>query len=331
MGSKMWPLSSPRHPKHFLPLIGDKSLFELNWKMLRKRFPAKEIFLQTNAFQAQIAQKLVPEIVSENVFIEPESKNQGPATGLAAALLTKIGKGDEMFFLIQVDNLRVPGENIFKMMDLAEKVGVETHKYITGGFAPTRIIRGVDYLIKGDLVSEQNGVKIYKVAEYVDRNEEKKIKENLESGKLLVHANHTCMTPNDLLEMYGKYRPDWYEPLINISRGGNIANEFGKMSKGSLEEITNQVHSKGDSLVIELPFQWTDFGTWESLDKYYQENKIVPKNGGVSEVEANNNFCLSDSKRKIAIIGLDDVVVVEGKDGILVCRKDLTGRVGEVT
>ena len=330
VGTKMWPLSSSKLPKHFLPLVHDKSLFELNWETLRKRFGANEIYLQTNAEQAEIAKKLVPEIVSENVFIEPESRNQGPATGLAAALLLKKGKGDEPFFLIQVDNLRVPGENIFKMLDLAEKLGRETHKYITGGFLPDRFIKGVDFLMKGDLVSEENGVKIFKVAEYVDRNEEEKIKENLRSGKLLVHANHTCMTPNDLLKMFADYRPDWYEPLSKISKGADIVEEYAKMPKGAIEEITKQVHAKGNSLVIELPFEWTDFGTWESLEKYYLANNIKPKSGEVIEIEAKDNFCVSDNKKKIAIIGVDNVIVVEGDDGILVCRKDLSGRVGEV-
>ncbi len=330
VGTKMWPLSSPSHPKHFLPLIHGKSLFELNWETLRTRFQADEIYLQTNAQQAEIAKNLVPEIVPENVFIEPEMRNQGPATGLAAALLLKKGKGDEPFFLIQVDNLRVPGENIFKMMDLAEKLGTETHKYITGGFAPDRFIKGVDFLLKGELVSEENGVKIFKVAEYVDRTEEAKIDENMDSGNLLVHANHTCMTPNDLLAMFAKYRPDWHEPLMKISTGADIAIEYAKMPKGSIEEITKQVHANGDSLVIELPFEWTDFGTWDSLDKYYKANSIEPKKGEVKEVEANNNFCLSDNKKKIAIIGLDNLIVVEGDDGILICNKDLSGRVGEV-
>lgn len=330
VGTKMWPLSSPRLPKHFLPLVKGKSLFELNWETLRKRFQPSEIYLQTNAEQAEIAKKLVPEIVTDNVFIEPEARNQGPATGLAAALLIKKGMGDEPFFLIQVDNLRVPGENIFKMMDLAEKLGKETHKYITGGFLPDRVIKGVDFLLKGELQSELEGVKIFKVAEYLDRNEENKINDNLTSGKLLVHANHTCMTPNDLLKMYEEYRPDWYKPLRLIADGGDVVSEFTKMPKGAIEEITKQVHAKGNSLVIELPFEWTDFGTWESLEKYYKTNNIEAKKGEVTEIEAKDNFCMSDNKKKIAIIGVNNLIVVEGDDGILICRKDLSGRVGEV-
>jgi mannose-1-phosphate guanylyltransferase len=330
VGTKMWPLSSPRLPKHFLPLLNGKSLFELNWECLRTRFSPNEIYLQTNAEQAVIAKTMVPEIVPENIFVEPLSLNHGPATGLAAALLIRKGKGDEPFFLIQVDNLRVPGENIFKMMDLAEKLGGETHKYITGGFAPDRFIKGVDFLLKGELAGEQDGVKIYHVAEYVDRSQEEKIKANLSNGKLLVHANHTCMTPSDLLAMYQEYRQDWYEPLKMIAEGADVATEYPKLAKGAIEEITKQVHAKGNSLVIELPFEWTDFGTWESLDKYYLANKIKPINGGVVEIEAKDNFCMSNNNKKIAIIGLDNVVVIEGDDGVLVCRKDLSGRVGEV-
>lgn len=330
VGAKMWPLSSPKLPKHFLPLVNGKSLFELNWETLRSRFQADEIYLQTNKEQAEIAKKIVPEIVWENVLIEPELRNQGPATGLAAALLTKKGRADEPFFLIQVDNLRVPGENIFKMMDLAEKLAKETKKYITGGFLPDRVIKGVDYLMKGKLIEEKEGVKIFKVVKYVGRNETEKIEGNLSSGKLLVHANHTCMTPKNMLLMFKKYRPDWYEPLKKIAEGADVVTEYAKMPKGTLEEVTTIVHAKGESMVIELPFVWTDFGTWESLEKYYTESGIAPKSGGLVEIEGKNNFCISDSQKKIAVIGFDDVIVVEGDEGILVCRRNLTGRVGEV-
>ncbi|HAN22771.1 TPA: hypothetical protein DCP77_03245 [Candidatus Collierbacteria bacterium] len=130
--------------------------------------------------------------------------------------------------------------------------------------------------------------------------------------------------------MFADYRPDWYEPLVKIAKGADIAVEYAKMPKGAIEEITKQVHAKGDSLVIELPFEWTDFGTWESLEKYYQANNIEPKKGEVVEIEAKDNFCVSDNKKKIAIIGVDNLIVVEGDDGILICRKDLSGRVGEV-
>jgi len=59
VGSKMWPASRQKSPKHFLPLIGNKSLFEITYSVLRKKYDAKDIYVQTNAVQADMARKLM--------------------------------------------------------------------------------------------------------------------------------------------------------------------------------------------------------------------------------------------------------------------------------
>jgi len=69
IGTKMWPLSRQKMPKQFLPLINGKSIFQLNWEALRKKFEASDIYLQTNEYQAKIAKEQVPEIINENIFI----------------------------------------------------------------------------------------------------------------------------------------------------------------------------------------------------------------------------------------------------------------------
>lgn len=326
VGTKMWPMSRQSHPKHFLRLIGGKSLFEINWEILRKKYGAEEIFLQTNAQQAEMARGLVSEILEENVFIEPEMRNQGPATGFAAAMLMKRGFGDEPFILVQADVLREPGEKFLEMVAEVEKLALTNEKYITGGFVPETVVRGVDYLVKGELVSEERGVKIYEVADYIDRTEEDKIKQYLGTDKLLLHANHTAMTPNNLLKMYQKYKMDWYEPLMAIVGGGEVISEYAKMPKAGIEEVTKLVYKEKGALVVELPFRWVDFGTWESLINYQLSIKNYELNG--YEVEAKGNYAKTD--KFTAFIGVDNLVVVETDDALLVMPKDKSGRVGEV-
>lgn len=330
VGTKMWPLSTPASPKHFLPFVNGESLFQANWRVLRKKFSPEQIYLQTNASQAKIAHSQVPEIVTKNIFIETETKNQGPATGLAAANLVKLGKGDEVFMLIQVDDMRSPEEAIFGFMDLAEKYAKETQKYITSGFAPKWHQSGVDYLLKGKLLDESSGIKIFEIADYVDRSEVERIQEHMSKGDLLVHTNHTTMTPNGLLKMYQKYKPEWYEPLKKIAEGADITSEFGKMPKGTLEEITQQVHRQGNSLVIENPFEWIDFGTWEAVSKYYDEKGNFPPSGGTVEVDGDTNFLWSESGKIIATIGMENIVVIESANGILVSQKSSTAKVSQV-
>lgn len=326
VGSKMWPESRSGSPKQFLRLIGDKSLFQLNWEALRLKFSPDEIFLQTNAIQAEIAKKQIAEILPENVFIEPEMRNQGPATGFAAASLIKKGFGDEAFMLVQPDVTRKPEEKFIEMIKVMGELAESNGEYLTGGIVPKEIVRGVDYLVKGELVKEEKGVKVYRVADYIDRSEEEKIKQFLGSDKLLIHANHTTMTPNNLMKMYKKYRMDWYEPLMNIVSGGDIVTEYAKMPKGAIEEVTRELYKKGEAMVAELPFEWIDFGTWESVINYQLSiNKYQLK--GV-EIEAKNNYVRS--KKYTALIGVEDLVVIETDDALLICKKEMTGKVGEV-
>lgn len=326
----MWPLSTPSTPKHFLPFVDGKSLFQANWEALRKKYKAEEIYLQTNASQAKIAHSQIKELLPENIFIEPETRNQGPATGLAAALLKKLGKGDEPYMIVQVDDLRIPENSFHDFVDVFDNLGRSTDKYITGGYEPDRVVFGVDYLLKGDLVSGTALIPVYSIADYIDRTETDKIKEYLDSGRLLVHTNHSSSTPNKMLEMYKKYKPEWFYPLERIANGSDVAEEYHKMPKGVIEEISQKSHRDGNSLVVIHPFKWIDFGTWEFVDKYYKDNNLFTKNGGEVQLEGGNNFLWSESGKIIATVGVSDLVVIESKDGILVSRKDASGKVGQV-
>ncbi len=330
VGTKMWPLSTPSLPKHFLPFVDGKSLFQANWETLRRKYRPEEIYLQTNAAQAKIAHTQVGELRQENIFIEPETRNQGPATGLAAAFLMKAGHGKEPFMLIQVDDLRLPETAFLDFIEVAENLGKTTNKYITGGYSPDRVVQGVDYLLTGRLISGDSPIRVYEIADYIDRTETAKIQEFMDSGRLLVHTNHTTMTPENLLKMYQKYRPDWYEPLMAIVRGEDIAIEYAKMAKGALEEVSKQSHKDGNSLVIVHPFKWIDFGTWEFVDRFYSENNLFSKNGGQIQIDGANNFLWSESGKIIATIGVSDLVVVEAKEGILVTKKEDSGKVGQI-
>lgn len=327
VGTKMWPESRQSNPKQFLPLFNGKSLFQMNWDALRLKFKPEEIYIQTNEAQAKMAMEQVPEIVPANIFIEPEMKNQGPATGFAAALLLNKFP-DEPFMIVQADVLRVPSEKFIEMIEVCDRLARETGKYITGGLKPTYAVMGVDYLVPGSRVSKEDEAGVFAVDQFLWRASKEETDENIKKGAL-IHANHTCMTPRGLLEMFKQYKPEWYEPLMNIANGADTASEYAKMPKGPIEDVTQMVHKAGQSLVVELPFDWIDFGTWESLMEYEapHNNGAVPN---IEEIDARGNYVRVQNGKHVALLGVSDLIVVDTEDALLICAKDHSGKVGEV-
>jgi len=329
-GTKLWPISREHKPKHFIPLFDGKSLFQLNYEALRTKFKPEEIFISTNGDQVAMAKEQAPEIPDENYILEPEMRNQGPATGLIAAFLYKKGLPDEPFMIVQVDDLRNPVEDFIKMLASCDSLARKETKYITGGFKPEYSVMGVDYLVKGDLVSDENGVGIYKVDKFVWRGSKEETEELIKQDKALVHTNHSCMTPRNFLNMLQKYKPEWYGPLMSIVNGGDIETEYVKMPPGPLEDVTQKVHEAGESLVVELPFKWVDIGTFESLDRYLKEKGLYEVAGNVVDLNGKSNFVrLDDPNKVVALVGVDNLIVVDTGDALLICKKDQSGQVGE--
>ncbi len=330
-GTKLWPISRKSLPKQFLPLIRGKSLFQTNYEALRLKFSPDEIYISTNVDQAKIAQGQVPEISAQNYILEPEMKNQGPATGLIAATLFKKGFPDEPFMLVQVDDLREPVEEFLRMIDICDRLARSETKYITGGFKPDFRIQGVDYLMKGRRITNEDEIGVFDVVKYIWRKSVEEIESLINDGSLLVHTNHTCMTPRNFLNMIKKYRDDWYMPLADIIEGADIMTEYSKMPSGPVEEVTELVHANGESQVVELPFRWVDIGTWESLSHYYRDNNLYQVSNPVIDLDGKNNFLNIENKHKmIALVGVDNLAIVDTPDALLICSKDQSAKVGEV-
>ncbi len=329
-GTKLWPVSRQHRPKHFLPLFNGKSLFQLNYEGLRTKFKPEEIYISTNQDQVSLAQGQVSGIPTANFILEPEMRNQGPATGLVAAVLYKKGFADEPFMLVQVDVLREPVENFIKMMVDCDSLARTETKYITGGFRPKYSVMGVDYLVKGTRVTAGDKVGIYNIDKFVWRSSKEQTEDFIKGSNALVHANHTCMTPRNMLNMLKKYKPEWYNPLLNIVNGKDLNEEFIKMPPGPLEDVTQQVHAAHESLVVELPFSWVDIGTFESLDKYLKEKGMYKVSENIVDLNGKNNFIrLDDPNKVVALVGVDNIVVVDTGDVLLVCPKNQSGQVGE--
>ena len=319
VGTKMWPLSSPEMPKQFLPLISEKSLFQITYEQLLEKYKPEEIFVSTNITQKELIAHIAPEIPQHNYILETEMRNTGPAIGLIAAMLYRLDP-DEPFVICQSDVLRQPTEAFLQMILDFESLTKKTGKWVTPGFKPEFAMTGVDYMISGNKVDGA-----MELAEWLMGTDKESIEGYVKNGQAWLHANHYCWTPKKWLESYQKFKPEWATPLWKIAKGGDEKTIYPTIPAGRTEDWTKLSVAAGEGMMVELPFKWWDFGTWESVSVYTgdeNKNKI--------EIEAKNNYVRSMENKPVAVIGLSDIIVIDGPKGLLVCKKSESGRVGEV-
>lgn len=338
-GTKLWPYSRQDKPKQFQPIIGDTSSYQQTIELLLKEFSPEDVYISLKRKFIKYASEQSPQIPLRNYIVEPDvAKDRGPGEGLAYLKLA-VEHPDEPFFLVQADCLHEPGDKFLKMIRDAEKLAVEHRCFITGGMKATEPNMGIDYLKLGERVSK-NGREAFKIEEFVWRRETlKETRELVENFHVVAHCNHYCWYPEMMLEAYKKYRPDWYEALMQIKEvmdkpGENEAVEriYATMEKGPTEDVASHVMTDYESMAILVPYKWTDVGTWGSVYEFFTEcDDANYTDGNVISVDTKGTLMKTNSKEKlIAVAGVQDLVIVDTDDVLLVVAKDQIGKIKDL-
>ncbi len=313
VGTKLWPESRESRPKHFLPLLPNgKSLFEDNLEWLVKNF-GEDVWIQTNIKQLAMVKKFAPDFPEERIILESSVRNTGAAYAkMCHTLAEKFGPG-EIFFNVQADLYRRPFSAFLQTIKLSEKLVKKTGKLVTGGVRPQFFVEGVDYMIANFESEVVDGLKVYTMNTWLGRDKSIEIHKYKGDNAIFLHWNHNCWRVGSYLAACKAVHPEWCDAEL-------VLNNYDQVPAGSTEEITSTALANG--LVIELPFDCWDFGTWKSI---YEFAKLHPN---MSTIDANGN--LIRSKKRVEIVGLENLALVETEDAILVVPINQSDRVGEV-
>ncbi len=333
-GKKIWPLSREAKPKQFQAVVGKTPLYQQTVETLLKSFKAEDIFISTKKRYVPFIQSQSPQISKENLILEPDiAKDRGPGEGLAFLTLS-MNHPDEPFMIIQSDVLRTPDDLFLEMISEAEKVERRDRKFMSGGIKANYPILGIDYLRLGKRISSEEKIEIFETEEFIPRlddyNETKKLIANF---YVATHSNHNCWYPDLILDAYAKYRPDWYSSLMQIRdvlTGGEdtakIDEIYSRMPAGATELVTGNLFKGGYTIL--LPFRWTDIGTWDSVYEFADLDDQVREDGNVISVDSKRSLVkCSNPEKIIAVIGVNNLIVVDTDDALLVCDKSMAQEV----
>lgn len=317
-------------------------MFAHNVEMLLKKYDVENIHVSTKQMYKELVNEQAPQIPEKNLIIEPDTfRGRGPAEGFAFLKLFML-QPDEPFTILQADCLYLPEQKYLDTLEVMEKVSLRDKKFISGGLEPKYPVIGVDYLALNEVVEESEGVKMYSVKKFLGRKQTlEETSAMIDEEKAVIHVNLNTWTPRLMLEAYKKIRPDWYKKLMQIKEiletekynqedgAEKIEEIFNTMEVGSTEEVTKQIFEEG--YIVTFPFKWIDVGTWDSVYQHLASKNEVYTQGNVVALDSSGTLVKSTKPEKlIAVLGLEDMVVIDTEDVLFIAPRDKVGKMKDV-
>jgi mannose-1-phosphate guanylyltransferase len=333
-------------PKQFLPLGGDKSLLRETFERLEPLVTASRVWVVTNRSYVDRVVTELPEVPREHVVGEPVGRNTAPCIGLAAGCIAA-HDADARILVCPADHVIRPAEefrdtvaaalSLFPRLDRAGEpltvtLGIEP-RYPATGFG--YIERG-EVLAPGALPGGTAPQRAFRVAGFREKPPTEVARKYLASGNHYWNSGIFLWTARGISDLIARHLPDLAAGLSRLqaqaARGGMdaaLAQCFGSLPAVSVDH--GVLEGAANIVVIAATFEWDDLGSWTAIERYSARdaagNSVRGRHVGI---DTRRSIVFSQG-RLIATVGLEDVVVVETADAVLVCRRDRTEAVKELT
>ena len=326
-GARFWPRSRNRLPKHLLDIISERTIIQETVARIAPLVPPEKIFIVTGAAHADELIRQLPQIPVQNILIEPVGKNTAPCIGLAAMVLRKTA-GDPVMAVLASDH-RITDENTFLHILRAARGAAEAGDYlVTIGIKPTGPETGYGYLEQGDPQLTMEGEPIYTVRSIREKPNHAQAQALLAQGGFLWNSGMFVWKTSSILEAIRTYLPDIYDGLREIEAALGTAAEKEIIDRAyhrfrSISIDYGVMEKTPHALLIPGDFGWSDVGSWDALWEVSDKDdagNVIRRPDNFIGIDARNVF-VHNPKKLVALVGLDDVMVVETDDALLICKR----------
>lgn len=325
-GERFWPKSRNDFPKQFLSLTSDgKTMIQKTVQRILPLVSYDDIFIVTNQKYVGLVKEQLPQIPDENILAEPMAKNTAPCIGLACAVIRKKYQ-DAMMLVLPSDHLIRYEPMYIDTLKQAISVAEQDNTLVTIGITPTYAETGYGY-INFSRDTQENRMCVYKVNRFVEKPDIDTAKKYLASGDYLWNSGMFVWKVSSIMNDFARFLPETYEGLERIEESVGQDNfeqvlrtEFEKFKS---ESIDFGIMEKSDSIyVVSGSFGWDDVGSWLALERINTTNEYGSYvKGDVITINTKRSI-VSGGKRLIAMVGVEDMIVVDTDDTILICAKD---------
>ncbi|MDP2991419.1 MAG: sugar phosphate nucleotidyltransferase [Kiritimatiellota bacterium] len=337
-GERFWPMSTRRRPKQLLALVGRRALLADAVGRIRAIIPEKRILVITSVDLQDAVRQLLPGLPKANVIGEPCGRDTAAAITLAAALI-KARNPQAVFCVLTADHV-IGNTAVFRRTlkeafahataaDVLVTIGLKPEFPSTGfGYievgAPARNAPRSD---AGRRLTGSSKTAFYHVKRFVEKPNERIAERYVKTGRFYWNSGMFVWSLAAWERALRRHCPPLARLLNTLTP---LAGRTGfpaklKCAYAGLEKISVDyaVMEHADNIVMAKGvFPWDDVGSWSALEQYFPKDghgNVVMGNGEL--LDSSGNIVVADHGL-VALLGVDNMIVVKAGAVTLVCRKD---------
>ncbi|MGA9668774.1 MAG: mannose-1-phosphate guanylyltransferase [Terracidiphilus sp.] len=343
-GTRFWPRSRRARAKQVLALDGERSMIQQTVERLKPLAGMEKIWVITNEYLAhEIADQLAG-VPAGQIVQEPVARNTAPACGLAAFLIERKSP-NAVLGIFPSDHVIADEPRFLKALQKGIALAASGDNIVVLGIEPTRAETGYGYIETGDLAKDDSSLHVRRFTEKPNQNRAEEFVSAgnyywnsgmfLWSAKTLANAvrEHLPETAPLLEKIAAAYGTDQFEKVFHelYPKCENISVDYAVLEPRSAKgEHSSHLYC------LPAEFSWNDLGSWASLYEYQTETRLRGDgDGNVSETEghmaidAANNYIFSP-KKFVALVGVENLVIVDTDDALLIAHRDHSQDVGKI-
>ncbi len=322
-GTRLWPLSRSGHPKFLVPLLGERSLLQQTVDRIGLlTSPDRTLVVCGPAHAEPIADQL-PTLPETGFVVEPSPRGSGPAIGLAAAIIARRDPDAVMGSFAADHEVRDQGAFV-----RAVRVAIEVARagwLVTVGLTPSRPETGYGYIETTDdvIVSTEHGI-AYRTARFVEKPDLARATDYVASGRFLWNASMFVWSVRAFLDELRRLEPDLYAGVTRIAEAWDtascarvLAEVWPTLPESTVDEGVMERAAR--VAVVPAEMGWSDVGDWNGLGELLDRDPDrICGRGDLVQTQSRSSVVWSETGRLIALVGLENVVVVDTPDALLV-------------
>ncbi|RAN76548.1 mannose-1-phosphate guanylyltransferase [Bacillus sp. SRB_336] len=331
VGTRLWPLSRAAAPKFLHDLTGSGStLIRATYDRLQP-ISGNRILLVTGDAHREAVCRQLPELADDDLVLETEPKDSGAAIGLAAAIL--FTRDPETIMGSFAADQVISPEGKFQEAVREAIHTAATGKIVTIGIKPTHASTGFGYVRMGRALEIAGAPSAHEVVQFVEKPSQDVAEEYLASGDYSWNAGMFVAPVELMLRHLKANEPELHDGLMEIAQAWDTPDRVAvknrvwpTLPKIAIDyAVAEPAADAGDVAMIPADFSWDDVGDFAAIArlssaKEVKDVKVIGEGARVF-TEDSTGIVVTDTKRVIALIGIQDVVVVDTPDALLVTTR----------